>query len=173
MGSPYIRIDKADNVATALAELPAGSTISLVDDPACPELILVDTIAFGHKFAVQDIPATADVIKYGATPGHDIESVTGMVAGGAQVVIFTTGRGTPTGCPIAPAIKVTGNSATYRRMAVNIDINAGVAIGQGVDGSAIAADLFDELVTVCDGKLTKAERLGHREMAIFRVGQTF
>jgi altronate dehydratase large subunit len=79
----------------------------------------------------------------------------------------------PTGCPIAPVIKVTGNSATYRRMAVNIDINAGVVIGQGVDISAIAADLFDELVTGCNGKLTKAERLGHREMAIFRVGQTF
>ena len=79
----------------------------------------------------------------------------------------------PTGCPIAPVIRVTGNVATYRRMAVNIDINAGVAIGQGVDISAIAADLSGEPVTVCNGKLTKAERLVHREMAIFRVGQTF
>ena len=107
------------------------------------------------------------------TPGHDIESVTGMVAGGAQVVVFTTGRGTPTGCPIAPVIKMTGNSSTYQRMATNIDINAGVAIDQGIDVRAIAADLFEELVDVCNGKLTKAEKLGHREMAIFRVGQTF
>jgi altronate dehydratase large subunit len=107
------------------------------------------------------------------TPGHDIESVTGMVAGGAQVVIFTTGRGTPTGCPIAPVIKVTGNSATYGRMTGNIDINAGVAIDQGIDIHTIAADLLEELVAVCNGKTTKAENLGHREMAIFRVGQTF
>lgn len=107
------------------------------------------------------------------TPGHDIESVTGMVAGGAQVVVFTTGRGTPTGCPIAPVIKVTGNSATFQRMAGNIDINAGVVIDQGIDVNAIAADLFEALVSVCNGKPTRAEALGHREMAIFRIGQTF
>ena len=107
------------------------------------------------------------------TPGHDIESVTGMVAGGAQVVVFTTGRGTPTGFPIAPVIKVTGNSTTYQRMAGNIDINAGVVIDQGIDINAIAHDLFEEMVSVCNGKQTKAEALGHRELAIFRVGQTF
>lgn len=50
------------------------------------------------------------------TPGQDIESITGMIAGGAQVVIFTTGRGTPTGSPIAPVIKITGNKTTYENM---------------------------------------------------------
>lgn len=69
MGSPFIRIHEADNVATALAELAAGTTLSLANDPDCPELVLVDPIAFGHKFAIQDIPAAAAVIKYGATIG--------------------------------------------------------------------------------------------------------
>jgi altronate dehydratase small subunit len=66
----HIKIDKADNVATALADLPAGTTLTLADDPDRPELVLVDAIAFGHKFAVQDILAAAEVIKYGATIGR-------------------------------------------------------------------------------------------------------
>ena len=58
------------------------------------------------------------------TPGYDIESISGMVAGGAQVVIFSTGRGTPIGCPIAPVIKVTGNDDTFSCMRENIDYDA-------------------------------------------------
>ncbi len=54
------------------------------------------------------------------TPGQDIESISGMVAGGAQIVIFTTGRGTPAGNPIAPVIKITGNKATWEMMQDNI-----------------------------------------------------
>ena len=57
------------------------------------------------------------------TPGNDVESVTGMVAGGAQIVLFTTGRGTPTGNPVAPVIKITGNSCTAKAMAANIDVD--------------------------------------------------
>ncbi len=57
------------------------------------------------------------------TPGLDVESVTGMVGGGAQVVVFTTGLGTPTGNPIAPVIKITGNARTARQMADNLDLD--------------------------------------------------
>ena len=58
------------------------------------------------------------------TPGNDPSSVAGMVAGGAQIVVFTTGRGTPTGHPLAPVIKITGNRDTYTMMSDNIDIDA-------------------------------------------------
>ena len=54
-----------------------------------------------------------------------------MVAGGAQIILFTTGRGTPTGSPVAPVIKVTGNPETYAKMTDNIDINAGRVITEG------------------------------------------
>src|SRR5699024_10377962 len=54
------------------------------------------------------------------TPGYDIESVTGMAAGGAQICVFTTGRGTPIGNPIMPMIKITGNKMTYKNMEDNI-----------------------------------------------------
>ncbi|MCJ7594732.1 MAG: UxaA family hydrolase, partial [Desulfobacterales bacterium] len=74
-----------------------------------------------------------EVIPYGAnpnkkglvfmdTPAHDIEQLTGMVAGGAQIILFTTGRGTPIGSPIAPVIKITGNRNTYLGMKAHIDI---------------------------------------------------
>src|SRR5690606_33994888 len=50
------------------------------------------------------------------TPGYDVDSVCGMTAGGAQIVVFTTGRGSPTGSPIVPVIKVSTNSPLYRKM---------------------------------------------------------
>ena len=58
------------------------------------------------------------------TPGNDPSSVAAMVAGGAQIVVFSTGRGTPTGNPLAPVIKITGNKLTYANMIDNIDVDA-------------------------------------------------
>lgn len=107
------------------------------------------------------------------TPGEDIDSITGMVAGGAQIVVFTTGRGTPTGCPIAPVIKVTGNTDTYNKMTDNIDINAGRVITEGATLDEIGAEIFELMLKVANGDLTKAESLGHREFGIYRVGDTF
>lgn len=107
------------------------------------------------------------------TPGQDIESITGMVAGGAQVLLFTTGRGTPTGCPVAPVIKITGNGATFRNMSENIDINAGEVIDEGLNLETMAERTFQELIDVCNGKQTKAELNGHTEFGIHRIGFTF
>lgn len=107
------------------------------------------------------------------TPGQDIESITGMVAGGAQIIIFTTGRGTPTGSPVAPVIKITGNSKTYNNMSENIDIDTGGIIDRQITIQDMGEKVFAELIEVCNGKLTKAELLGHYEFSIFRVGYTF
>lgn len=107
------------------------------------------------------------------TPGQDIESITGMVAGGAQIVVFTTGRGTPTGCPVAPVIKITGNSGTFGRMSDSMDVDAGKVIDGGVSMADMGRHIFDELVAVCGGKHTRSEINGHREFAIYRVGFTF
>lgn len=107
------------------------------------------------------------------TPGQDIDSITGMVAGGATVIIFSTGRGTPTGSPIAPVIKITGNTATYNNMSENIDINAGKIITEGASLEAMGEETFRMLVDTCNGKLTKAETLGHREFGIYKIAATF
>ena len=106
------------------------------------------------------------------TPGQDVESVTGMVAGGAQIVVFSTGLGTPVGCPIAPVIKITGNPETARKMKSHIDIDAGV-IFKGRDTiEGVGERIFRLFLEVASGKKTKAERLGHRELGINRIGVT-
>jgi altronate dehydratase large subunit len=107
------------------------------------------------------------------TPGHDIEQLTGMVAGGAQVVLFTTGRGTPTGSPIAPVIKIATNTAIFEKMADNIDINAGTIIDGTESIEAVGQRIFDELALVASGKLTKAEILKQHDFGIWRIGPTF
>jgi altronate dehydratase large subunit len=100
----------------------------------------------------------------------DVMSDTGLIASGAQVIVFTTGRGTPVGTPIAPVIKVSTNSSTYHRMKENIDINAGTIVdGKGTIQS-VGERIFNEVLEVASGKLSNAEILGHREFDIYALG---
>ncbi|HWR45101.1 UxaA family hydrolase [Sporomusa sp.] len=106
------------------------------------------------------------------TPGNDIEQLTGMVAGGCHICVFTTGRGTPTGSPIAPTIKVATNSAMFHRMRDNMDVNAGTIITGEETVEQVGQRIFAEMVEVASGKITKAEVLGHNDFAIVRIGPT-
>ncbi|MDR1742160.1 MAG: UxaA family hydrolase [Synergistaceae bacterium] len=106
------------------------------------------------------------------TPGHDIESITGMVAGGAQAIFFTTGRGTCTGCPVAPVIKVCSNTPTFERMRDNMDVDAGSIISGSRSIPEVGDALFEELLRVANGKSTKSEDLGYGSFAINRIGPT-
>jgi len=99
------------------------------------------------------------------TPGYDVESVVGKVAGGAQIVAFTTGRGSTTGNPIAPVIKVTGNPKTWARMANNIDVNASTVV-EGESPSSVGERIYRTVLDVADGRRTEAERRGLAEFAI-------
>jgi len=122
-----------------------------------------------------------EVVKYAEQPAKkgliimdgtalDVMNDTGLIASGAQIIVFTTGRGTPVGTPIVPVIKVSSNSINYNNMRDNMDINAGVIIdGQGTLRS-IGEQIFNEIIEVASGKLTKAEVLGHREFDIHSLG---
>ncbi len=104
------------------------------------------------------------------TPGNDIEQLTGMVAGGCHICVFTTGRGTPTGSPIAPTIKVATNTALFQKMNDNMDINAGTVITGDETVQQVGERIFTEMLAVASGKITKAEALGHNDFSIMRIG---
>jgi len=129
-----------------------------------------------HTPLVDVVGYAAPVTKRGLTvmdtPGLDVESVTGMVGGGAQIVVFTTGLGTPTGNPIAPVIKITGNTRTAVSMADNIDLDVSGVLENRETIEGAAARLFDEVLAVASGKETATERLGFREFAIHRPNPT-
>lgn len=107
------------------------------------------------------------------TPGQDIEQMTGMVAGGAQVVVFTTGRGTPTGSPIAPVIKVATNTQMFEKMRENMDINAGEVLDGRRTLEQVGDEIFAWVLEVANGKQTSAEILEFRDFAINRIGPSF
>lgn len=132
-----------------------------------------------HKSGTSPI---VDVIEYSAAPpagehglflmnyeSHDGEVVTGMIGCGVQLVAFTTGRGNPTGFPIAPVLKITGNAKTYASMAENFDFDASPIISQGVSVEEMGEELFQLAIRVASGELTSAERIGGREL--FCVGR--
>jgi len=114
------------------------------------------------------------VIKYGHqpdkkglflldSPGHDGEVSTGEVAAGAQMILFPTGRGTPTGFPGIPVIKITGNPKTYQKMRENIDINAGQVLTGEKTLEEMGEEIYREILDVASGKYVKSEVLGHDE----------
>jgi altronate dehydratase large subunit len=106
------------------------------------------------------------------TPGLDVESVTGMVGGGAQIVVFTTGLGTPTGNPVAPVLKITANEKTARGMQDNLDLDFS-GVMTGAETLDAAADrLLDAIFAAASGQPVAAERHGHREFAIARRNVT-
>jgi altronate dehydratase large subunit len=102
------------------------------------------------------------------TPGNDIEQMVGMVAAGCQVAAFTTGRGTPTGSAIVPVVKIATNTHTATRMRDNIDLNAGLILEGAETLETMGRHIYDAILAVAQGELTKAERLGHREFSISR-----
>jgi altronate dehydratase large subunit len=129
-----------------------------------------------HAPVVDVVPYAGRITRPGLTvmdtPGLDVEAVTGMVGGGAQVVVFTTGLGTPTGNPIAPVIKITGNARTASMMADNLDLDVSGVMAATESLDAAADRLLASVLSVASGTLTAAERLGHREFAIYRRNPT-
>ena len=108
------------------------------------------------------------------TPGYDPVSATGQVAGGANMLCFTTGRGSAYGCKPTPSIKIATNSDVYNNMIEDMDINGGAVL----DGTTLeqkGQEIFDEILLVASGKKTKSEQLGYgdNEFVPWQIGATF
>src|SRR5215510_214434 len=116
-------------------------------------------------------PITTRGFVFMDTPGHDPVSVTGLVAGGANIVVFTTGRGSVFGCRPVPSIKLATNSLVYRQMEEDMDINCGVIL-EGTPLETVGRQVFEEVVAVASGKKTKSEAqgIGEEEFAPWIIG---
>ncbi len=107
------------------------------------------------------------------TPGYDPTSATGQVAGGANVLCFTTGRGSAYGCKPTPSIKLATNSDIYRRMIEDMDINCGDIV-DGVSVEAKGREIFEHILRVASGERSKSEQLGYgdNEFVPWQIGAT-
>jgi arabinonate dehydratase len=135
-------------------------------------------IAKGGSTALVDVVGYAQAVKAKGfvvmdTPGHDPVSMTGIVAGGANVLVFTTGRGSVFGCKPAPSIKVATNTPMYQHMIDDMDINAGVIL-DGTPVQVVGKQIFEEVLAVASGKKTKSELngVGEEEFAPWSIGPT-
>jgi altronate hydrolase len=94
------------------------------------------------------------------SPGYDPCSITGQVASGANLVCFTTGRGSVYGCKPAPSIKLATNTPMYRRMEEDMDVNCGVVLDEGVSIEELGERIFERILEVASGSPSKSEALG-------------
>ena len=99
-------------------------------------------------------------------------AICGLSAGGCNIMAFTTGRGSATGFPIAPVIKISSNSQTYRRMREDMDINAGRIADGDATLEQVGLEIFEMMLRVASGEKTFSESLGHNEFVPWRIGPT-
>ena len=105
------------------------------------------------------------------TPGNDVECVTAQVGAGANVVLFTTGLGTPTGNPVAPVVKIATNSSLAQRMRDIIDVDTGAIISGDKSIEEMGESILESVVQIASGKVrTKAESLGQDDFIPWKRG---
>ncbi|MGQ0611988.1 MAG: UxaA family hydrolase [Paracoccaceae bacterium] len=110
-----------------------------------------------YKFAE---PVTARGFVYMDTPGYDPCSVTGQIAGGANLIVFTTGRGSVSGYKPTPCIKLATNTEMYMRMSEDMDLNCGDIVSDGVSIEAKGQEIFESFLRTASGEKTRSEELG-------------
>jgi altronate hydrolase len=118
-------------------------------------------------------PVTAKGFVYMDTPGYDPVAATGQVAGGCNILCFTTGRGSAYGCKPTPSIKLATNSDVYWRMIDDMDINCGDIL-DGVSLETKGQEIFDTILRVASGERSKSEQLGYgdAEYVPWQIGAT-
>lgn len=139
---------------------PIQGVIKVGEPPRGPGLWLMDTVPDEH------------FMQFGYTNPNDTEGIMDLISCGAQVVCFVTGRGSVIGSPIAPLIKVTGNSATFHALADDMDFDAGRVLTGEITLAAAGRELTELVIRTAAGAPTKPEVLGHREHFIMYKHQS-
>ncbi|HSS15198.1 MAG TPA: UxaA family hydrolase, partial [Rhizomicrobium sp.] len=118
-------------------------------------------------------PVTAKGFVFMDTPGYDPVSATGQVAGGANILCFTTGRGSAYGCKPTPSIKLATNTSVYERMIDDMDINCGDVL-DGVSIQDKGREIFQHILKIASGMRSKSEKLGYgdAEFVPWQIGAT-
>ncbi|MGP6087945.1 UxaA family hydrolase [Antarctobacter jejuensis] len=119
-------------------------------------------------------PVTARGLVYMDTPGYDPVAATGQIAGGANLICFTTGRGSCFGSFPAPTVKLASNSPMYQKMTGDMDINCGAVIDGDKTLDAMGQEIFDQILAIASGRKSKSEALGvgAEEFAPWPIGVT-
>ncbi|MER7011947.1 altronate dehydratase family protein [Saccharopolyspora sp. NPDC000359] len=117
---------------------------------------LVDVLQYAE-------PITSSGLVFMDTPGYDPVNATGLIAGGAQLLCFTTGRGSAFGCKPAPSIKLATNTPLYERMSDDMDINCGVIADGELTVPEMGQQIFEHILRVASGEQTRSEELGYGE----------
>ncbi len=161
-------VDMTDNL---VAENRAGGLVNLC-------IKSLGAIIKGGSTTVEDVLEYGErVSRHGLNimqgPGNDMESVTGIVAGGATIICFSTGRGTVTGNAIAPAVKISSTSELYQQLPDDIDFDAGKLLERD---SAVSIDtlgdvLLDLVISVASGQKTKSELNGQQQFQVWTAGK--
>lgn len=133
---------------------PIQGVIRVAQRPPWPGLWIMDTVMDDYFMG------------WGYTNPNDTEGLMDLISGGAQILLFITGRGSVTGAPIAPVIKITGNTQTYERMKEDMDFNAGRVLTGELTLDQAAEELESLVIRVAGGEPSKPESLGHREYFI-------
>ncbi|WP_308993495.1 altronate dehydratase family protein [Mariniflexile litorale] len=131
----------------------------------------------GGTSPIEDVlDYTEQVAKSGlnllCTPGNDVESTTGLAGSGCNIILFTTGLGTPTGNPITPVIKVSSNTKLFKKMSDIIDFNTGTIIEGSTTIENTGESLLDYVIEVASGKQTKARQLRQDDFIPWKRGMS-
>jgi altronate hydrolase len=123
-------------------------------------------VAKGGTMNMEDVYEYAETVTakgfvFMDTPGYDPASVTGHVAGGANIVCFTTGRGSAYGCKPVPSLKLATNTAMYQRMTDDMDINCGEIVDGTATVQGLGEEIFKMILDTASGKKSKSEELGY------------
>ena len=145
--------EKSAGAYVKSGHMPIVGVIKPGDLPPAPGLYLLDVVPDGGvKFGFPNISDNAEIVE--------------LMACGAHVTLFTTGRGSVVGSAIAPVIKITGNPETYRRMSEDMDIDAGKVLSGTAELDDVAEEIVALIEAVAAGVETKSETLGHREFIL-------